>query len=389
MNDGTVNASPYIQLALDSDFAVFFPPGTYRLDDPLTIDKPKLIECFGGSMPTGYIELGDSTSINPESTYEQVRLVWNGDASENVITYNISKIFWHGGCFDVQGVSGYNGSVFDLPCRWISQVGGRQDGYGCGVQGATFIGNSNEVRSGVAHPKGIVMRLQGADLTRTWAYIYHGIFDNYFVGMGHACQHTARNESINLTSNSHEWQIRCRDTKVALEDEGGQDTWYRIWHEGGPIFSTQNEADTTASIRITLDLFRLDLSMFEKFDQGGSGSEWYNSKTYDISGAGSIVRPHADAIDRAIRIDEQLVQNEYNLQRFGETGGLAGFGATEADFLSSTSAVNTSIGKRDGTLGFVSDFVTNGTGIPYVVATGGNAGDPWRSIADGAIVYDP
>ncbi len=383
---GLTDSQPAIQAALNSDFAVFFPPGTYRLDSELVITKPKLIECFGGAMTTGYIELGDTVSVNPASTYEQVRFVWNGSSSGNMVRYEISKVFWHGGCFDVQGVSGYDGNIFYLPNRWESQVGGRIDGYGFGVQGATFIGNSNEVRAGTAAPVGVNCDMSVLD--RNAAYQYHGIIDIRAVGMDTAMLVTPRG-SVDKTANSNEYQIRCRDTKRAVQNLGSADSWLRVWHTGGPIFGSQAEADSTPSVEIALESCVIDLSLFHNFDQGGSGSEWYNSKTYKLDGPGYLNRPLPDAVDRAISISEQQIAARYELARFGATGGTALFGATEAQLQSSSSAVNQSVGKRDGMMVYVTDNATNTAQVPVVVATGGNPTDTWRSTANPTTVYSP
>jgi len=384
---GSSDSTAAIQGALDSDYAVFVPPGTYRLDSGLSINKPKLIECFGGSIETGYIELGSATPAVDALVAEQVR--FNITGNFNAVTYESDQVYWHGGCFDCQSVSNYDKAIFFLPARWVTENSDDPVGWGFGVQGVTGIGPSNAVRAGTASPT--LVELRFIDQEVRWSQFYHGIFDLRALGMHYAYHHTAKNpDGVNFpqATNSHEIRVQCRDTKVAVKDSGSNDCWWRIQHLAGPIFDSQAEADATASIQLVDERHRLDYTVFNYFDRGGSGSEWHNSKTFDISGAGQIMRPSQDALDRAIYIAPQMVTIEHNLNDYGERGGLVLRNATAADLSDVNSDINQN-GKQQGSIVYVSDWDTNGDGVPIVVSGSSSAGGTWRNPATSAILYNP
>jgi len=383
---GASDSTAGIQAALDSNFAVFFPPGLYRIDSGLSVNKPKLIECFGGSLATGYIELGDSVSNSPYKQDEQVRFIINGNHS--AVTYESDQVYWHGGCFDCQTVSNYDKAIFSLPARWETEVADDMVGWGFGVQGVTLLGPSNAVRAGTAAPTGIELRF--VDQTLRWSQFYHGIFDLKAAGMNYAVHHTSKNpDTVNFpqATNSHEYRISCKDTKVAAIDTGGQDSWWRVQHLAGPIFSTQAEANATASIILSEEAHRLDYTKFIDFDLVGSGSEWYNSKTFNITGAGQIIRADQDSLDRAIQIVPQLVWNEHNLHDFAERGGIAIRVSNSTDLATLSASINQN-NKQKGTVVYVDDWETD-AGVPVVVSSSSSAGGSWRNPATGTIVYNP
>ena len=147
---GSTDSSSAIQAAMNSNFAVTFPPGLYRVDSEIGIDLCKTVVCgLGGeSMVTGWDD--GSGEINPVRNEEPARFyTTNTDPNFRMFTLGKEQIWWKGGCFDFQNLTNHNGSAFYSAFNWKKESSNsRVEGWGGGIQYITVLGNVDTLRAG-------------------------------------------------------------------------------------------------------------------------------------------------------------------------------------------------------------------------------------------------
>lgn len=389
MNQGVINASPYIQDAMDSDYAVFFPPGIYNLESEVQINKVKTIECFGRSLVTGW---DDGAGVNnPIRTEEQVRFTSQNNI--NFFRVNKEQIHWRGGCFDAQPITNHDKAIFYYALGfWWKEGGsqyGRAEGWGGGVYDAVGLGNVATLRGGptggtkmieIHFPAEVEWPEPDLPSFRT-AYITSHIFGMQCYGMD-TCWYVD-DRKVNQWNNTNHIRVRASHCRRTIYNESGVGCQFFVRHDAANIFDSASTAANTPSIYSSS---QFDENMFYhprfiNFQSGSDGGYYYNEKTIDDTGGNFWYGLNDDDITNAIALSSSKEFQLYNSLRFREGGQFTGPTATTAQLDNANSSVNGS-NKRGGTAVWNSDLERP------VYATGSSSTSSWE-FSDGTPAHNP
>jgi hypothetical protein len=335
-DSGTNDSSSAFQDWADSDYAGFVPPGTYKINSTVTIQKCCSMTCFGGSMATGW---DDGTGeINAAKTYQQARFITdNTDPDFNMFQEEKEQIWWDGGCFDFQNLTNHSGAAFYLPLGWYKESAPfvRAEGWGGGIKNITVLGNVDTLlASTVANP----IRTRAIHIHHPLASEYppgedyrshiNAFLESYFfrvqgLGLKRVIQHDPR---ILLPathwSNTHYYDVRAHHCHTSIWDEGGKGTEFHVRHTSGPVFGDLNTAQNTPSIMNSLELNMYIHPQFNDFRDDQDGSNYYNQKTIRADGQAYIYGLSQDDYDRRINIVQGPTIRMFNSVQFREGAGI-------------------------------------------------------------------
>jgi hypothetical protein len=376
-NTGNTDASTAIQSAMNADDSVYFPPGIYRLDNTVTIDRAKLIDCGIGSIATGYTDQDGQNS--PIRQDEQVRFTTNNNI--HMFQINQEQVWWRGGCFDFQNVTNHDKSAFHVRAGWNKELFPvRESGWGGGIERITVLGKFTELREGNTAVGTVGIDIDPEAVARDNGFMYHHVYDIQALGCDKAFRHGPYAVGVSQSMGLHQVKISAKDCRYSAYIEETANSYFRIHHLAGPIFPTQAAADATASVYTETAAGNF-YARFQDFDAGQEGSYWNNSKTYNTAANGRYEFLYEDAVDRAIALGGGEHDFEQNDVQFRDAGGLRLRNATGAQISDAGASVNIS-GKHSGVM--IWDTTNNRT----LVANGNAATAGWRDYT-GTIVVTP
>ena len=330
---GTNNSSSSFQDWADSDHAGFTPPGTYKINDTVVLNRSKAMECFPGmSLVTGWDD--GSGAYNTARTYEQVRFVTdNTDPDFNMFQIEKEQQVWLGGCFDFSNLTSHSGAAFYLPTGWYLDslgVGVRAGGWGGYIKGISVLGNVDTLRtSTVANPigsRGIHIHFPtvseyptGDTRSHENAFMTMWFFEMQGAGLKRCIQHDPRIQLPNQHwSNTHHYEVRATHCHTAVWDEGAKDTEYHIRHRAGNVFGDLSTAQNTPSINFDYEGNMLIHPQFYDFRDDTDGGYYFNQKTLDLAGSGYVYGLSQDAYNRRIGIVQGPTIRMFNSVQFRE-----------------------------------------------------------------------
>lgn len=255
--DGVADDTDAIQAAIDSDNAVFIPPGNIKVSSTITITKPKSITCFGESFRSS--EGIDDNRQNPHVLGAQPRFYPTG----NFHLFEVRNLLnWRGGCFDFVNLSSpVDKAVFHIPMDWL---GGEHGGV---IRNVSAFGNQanhiqandtdgayivyvdfeNETTTGALfenwyiqvesryiksnfsvtdYNPGYSQNSEGHYVRSDMTGSYHAIQDevsdeSFFTGVMQAKRGTYNSDVTNLANSA----MKIQGTRNVIQDPGLQDFW--------------------------------------------------------------------------------------------------------------------------------------------------------------------
>lgn len=377
---GASDSSAGLQSAMNSDFANFFPPGTYKINTKVTIPHPKIIECFGGSMITGYN--GSQGILHPKRTYEQVRFITDNSNLDAFFEVQQPQTWWSGGCFDTQNLADSTIAAFILNAdTFVSPIFPlEKSGWGGGIEDITRIGDFSSLRSS-SNPGSIGIKINFADQTLDYTYMYFWHFSVQIAGCDYGIIHTAMNPATTGQDSAlHFYNVSAIESRSAVWCLESNSNVYNIRHLGGPVFPSSAAAQARASMVIGPSAAGTVSMRDPNFGAQQVGDYHYNEKSMNIQAGCDYKFISEETANRSIEMASGRFWN-YNNFQIKEGGAFVLPSATTAQFNDIGSEINTR-GK------FRRCMVWDSTVERVVVANGANPGDVWRSVTSG-IVYTP
>lgn len=354
---GVEDSTVAIQAAIDSDYAVYFPPGDYLISSTIGVDKPKIIDMGGVSRV-------NSSSAEPG---EIVRIVTTSDI--HMFTITCEQVRGYGGFFDMEGVTdGTKAALYYLALCNGAGAGGNGDwgGWGGGWQDFVIRGNKDALATVDGGSDGIYVDFESS--TVVGAYWTHFRFQGEIIGCNRAFYCSPENPGLSQWGNTFKLDLDVQACKQAVVNYELGWCDVRVSHQATQIFGTQADADNNPSIVCDQSACDWDCIFW---DFGGGSALYANSVSWDLTGSGNrILTDQGYSIAENLNVDEAAGQGY--VDRLADTNPLGDI----------ASEVNAAGYKREGLCVF--NRLTN----TPLWSTGSAAGDPWVD-ATGTTVYTP
>lgn len=267
---GDSDSATAFQNAVDSDYPVYAPPGKYRLDSAVVVDKPKIID-FGGA---------STRTITPESDTEQVRIIKTNNTG--FFEIRSGQVHGYGGCFDSSGATGWNKDVFRYPFVANGSLAGGEgdrDGWAGGWRDFTYIGLQSDLSD--TSRGGNVIHLDTSSEVN-WAYWYFHKWTGVVWYAGRAFYAPAINPTYNQTANNCHIDIEVQHSRQAVHNESVNRLTARVSHQSRNIFASEAQSQDYPSVYSTTKQNVWNCVFFD-FRKPASGGLYHNYYSYDIT----------------------------------------------------------------------------------------------------------
>lgn len=362
--EGSQDSTSAIQDAVDSGYPVIFPAGRFLISSTITVAKPTLIYMARGLRGQDTVSDDASTTVYTTSDI-------------NLFTLKTEGIWGQGGIFDMSGVTSGTKSAlyYPLEANGSSSGGvGNYGGWGGGWTDFLIVGGRDAVTASLSGGSDAI-HFDFANSEVSNAYWTHMKFSGEVRDCNRAFYASARNSGYSQWSNTFRLDLDCQFVKRTIHNEAINRVFAKIRHQGQEVFTSQANADATASIYSTTVNNRWDGIFFDF--SGSSGGLYSNSKSFDINNSGGVG-------DEDIIIGPEGMDKLLNLSNAIPTYSHYASGVyrtTSSNLLNKDHFVNSSGLKREGYQVFES------TNRP-LWASGSAATDPWVD-SSGSTVRTP
>ena len=293
VGDGVTDDTAAIQAAMDSDYAVYFPPLEFKITSAVTISKSKIVRCFGDirsflypstqGLKTNY-QL-DGTSLpyeRPKKLGEQTRILVS--SNHHAFVVEAPFIDWMGGCIDTRDIEGaINTAAFAVKAQTGGTEGridavviGTPDFRGASAKTGIWNGGDNDGTKGVH----FIFTGQPSDAR----------ISNFTVNM-EAMRGTHTGVSVDALTGTqkcyfNEYRVVTDDTHAVFQDYGSTDSLFYSNLQGGLVWTTQSQRDSIAASTVMGARNVYIYSQFADFDTSSTagGTRWKQNVTYELTG---------------------------------------------------------------------------------------------------------
>jgi len=277
---GATDSSQAIGDAIESPYAVYVPPGVYKIDNPLLFLQPKIFYCFSGLKVRTSLTTNDPADPWPPVTYEQARFFTTNNI--NMFDIRTPEVHIRGGLYELMH-SAPTKAVFYYPIMFF--------GWGGSIKDVVAAGSETHLHT--LNGGGTAIHYDFSTQTVANAYITHHEMDIEVRNMRYGIYADARNPGYDQWANNCHWKVRAQAVKSGIYSIAFNNLGIDLMHQGDSMYLTYDESVAHAGLYLRGTDHHIYTARFFDFGKGQHNNGWWHNHTqYDVEG-------------KDVRIDDQ------------------------------------------------------------------------------------